>query len=106
MTSMADETYRSDLRQAGPVTSENWVAVARSADVGARPLPLALDGVPLILLRTSAGDLVSWLDQCPHRLIPLSAGTVERGTLRCAYHGWEFYSSGRCVALPSQPPEA
>ncbi|PZS29952.1 MAG: hypothetical protein DLM59_11895 [Pseudonocardiales bacterium] len=29
-------------------------------------------------------------DQCPHRHLPLSAGTVVEGRLRSAYHGWEF----------------
>jgi phenylpropionate dioxygenase-like ring-hydroxylating dioxygenase large terminal subunit len=46
-------------------------------------------------------------DQCPHRLVPLAAATVVGGgTLRCAYHGWEFDADGVCVELPSAGPAA
>src|SRR5581483_2959252 len=62
------------------------------------------DGVPLVLLRDGGGAPVAWPDRCPHRLVPLSAGVAEGGTVRCAYHGWEFTADGRCVALPSLPP--
>jgi phenylpropionate dioxygenase-like ring-hydroxylating dioxygenase large terminal subunit len=44
---------------------------------------------------------VAFTDACPHRLVPLSAGTVVEGRLRCAYHGWEFDADGRCAVLPS-----
>ncbi|HKS98196.1 MAG TPA: aromatic ring-hydroxylating dioxygenase subunit alpha, partial [Rugosimonospora sp.] len=62
------------------------------------------DGVPLVLLRDPAGAPVAWLDRCPHRLVPLSAGSPGAGVLRCAYHGWAFAPDGRCVDLPSQEP--
>lgn len=38
---------------------------------------------------------------CPHRLAPLSAGSIDDGRLRCAYHGWCFDSAGRCVEIPA-----
>ncbi len=82
----------------------DWVAVAHPAEVSTRPVTVVLDGVPLVLLRTGAGGpAVAYLDRCPHRLVPLSAGTVAGGTLRCAYHGWAFTADGHCVDLPSQP---
>jgi phenylpropionate dioxygenase-like ring-hydroxylating dioxygenase large terminal subunit len=83
----------------------DWVAVAGTGDVGTAPVAVTLDGVPLVLLRVHPdGPVVAYRDRCPHRLVPLSAGTVVGGALRCAYHGWEFASDGRCVNLPSQPP--
>jgi phenylpropionate dioxygenase-like ring-hydroxylating dioxygenase large terminal subunit len=90
-----------------------WLPVAHPSEVTGRPLAMVVEGVPLVLLRLrSGGPAVAYLDRCPHRLVPLSAGSVDGETLRCRYHGWEFTLDGRCVALPSQgagssiPPRA
>ncbi|CAJ1389680.1 unnamed protein product, partial [Effrenium voratum] len=40
------------------------------------------------------------LDSCPHRMAPLSIGTLDEGRLRCRYHGWAFNAAGSCVAVP------
>jgi phenylpropionate dioxygenase-like ring-hydroxylating dioxygenase large terminal subunit len=62
-------------------------------------------------------DLVIWwdknqqtwsvlVDQCPHRLVPLSEGRInEQGQLECPYHGWSFSGDGQCQSIPQQPPE-
>ncbi|WP_071187835.1 Rieske 2Fe-2S domain-containing protein [Trichormus sp. NMC-1] len=59
-------------------------------------------------------DLVLWwdnheqmwrafLDQCPHRLAPLSEGRInEDGLLECPYHGWAFSGTGKCSIIPQQ----
>ncbi len=51
-------------------------------------------------------------DVCPHRLVPLSEGRINRcgdeaagnatTTVQCSYHGWEFDGSkdGACVNIP------
>lgn len=61
-------------------------------------------------------DLVLWYDQpaqqwrafadvCPHRLVPLSEGRLNRaGELECPYHGWSFNGSGQCTAIPQADP--
>ena len=63
-------------------------------------------------------DLVIWwdpqantwqvfIDQCPHRLAPLSEGRVnEAGLLECPYHGWAFAGSGACEQIPQAAPES
>jgi phenylpropionate dioxygenase-like ring-hydroxylating dioxygenase large terminal subunit len=33
--------------------------------------------------------------------VPLAAGSVVDGKLRCGYHGWRFDAEGRCVDIPS-----
>ncbi len=43
----------------------------------------------------------AFLDRCPHRLAALSEGRVEDNKLQCAYHGYEFASSGACVRVPN-----
>jgi len=89
----------------------DWLPIADAAEVGTRPMAVVVDDVPLVVLRPAPGaEPVVFADRCPHRLVPLSSATLDDGRLRCAYHGWEFDSSGLCVALPSQegspPPRA
>ena len=81
---------------------EQWVPVARSADVTTVPRPVEVAGrgyVAIRLTEDAPAALVTPL--CPHRLVPLTAAAVDGGRLRCAYHGWEFDASGSCVVLPS-----
>lgn len=77
-----------------------WHPVARSSEVGPGPHRVVLLGRPFVLFRGSAG-VVCFPDRCPHRWAPLSLGTCEGGTLRCAYHGWRFDGDGRCVEIPA-----
>jgi len=89
----------------------DWLPIAKAAEVGTRPMAVVVRDVPLVVLRPADGaEPVVFADRCPHRLVPLSTATLDGGRLRCAYHGWEFDSSGACVALPSQegnpPPRA
>jgi len=84
-----------------------WTPVAPAEAVTTRPRAVTIDGVSYVVLRLAEGGRpVAFADHCPHRLVPLSAGTVDGGVLRCAYHGWEFAADGRCVALPSLGPDA
>jgi phenylpropionate dioxygenase-like ring-hydroxylating dioxygenase large terminal subunit len=89
------------------VDLDEWVAVATATDVTTQPRAVSVGGVPLVVLRlTPDGPAVAYGDRCPHRLVPLSAGRVEDGRLRCAYHGWEFAADGTCADLPSLGPGA
>lgn len=78
-----------------------WHPVARSDELTAdAPLAVTLLGEPWCIARLGDG-LAAFRDVCPHRLAPLSAGTIEGATLRCAYHGYRFDASGRCVEIPA-----
>ncbi|MEB3310262.1 MAG: Rieske 2Fe-2S domain-containing protein [Snowella sp.] len=45
----------------------------------------------------------AFVDQCPHRLAPLSQGRInESGLLECPYHGWTFSGQGTCESIPQQ----
>jgi phenylpropionate dioxygenase-like ring-hydroxylating dioxygenase large terminal subunit len=48
------------------------------------------------------GTWRAFIDECPHRKVPLSEGRVEAdGTLLCSYHGWRFEGeSGSLVNVP------
>jgi vanillate O-demethylase monooxygenase subunit len=61
------------------------------------------------LFRIESGKAAAFDDCCPHRMVPLSRGTVEGESLRCGYHGLRFDCSGSCVEVPGQvniPPRA
>ncbi|WP_341887236.1 aromatic ring-hydroxylating dioxygenase subunit alpha [Variovorax sp. YR752] len=57
---------------------------------------------PLVLFRRADGGVAALLDRCPHRFVPLSAGTLCDGgaALQCPYHGLRFDGSGACVHNP------
>ena len=80
-----------------------WWPVALADDARSGPLPLTLLGQSLVLWRDAAGQPVLMADRCPHRGAQLSLGRVVDDTLQCAYHGWSFDGSGRCVGIPAQP---
>ncbi len=67
---------------------------------------MELLGSPYVVFRAGEGEPVAFEDRCPHRLAPLSLGEREGEGLRCAYHGWCFDSSGRCVDIPALGPGA
>ena len=42
-----------------------------------------------------------FVDQCPHRKVPLSQGRIEDdGSLLCSYHGWRFNGDGEAIDIP------
>src|SRR5687768_13550718 len=86
-------------------TSTGWYPVARATDVGTTPVPVGADGGAYVVVRLRPGGPVSAFPaRCPHRLVPLAAGTVVDGRLQCGYHGWRFDAEGRCVDIPSRRP--
>lgn len=80
-----------------------WFPVARSEELGKKPLARTLQDVPLVLFRDTSGHAQALLDRCPHRNVPLSLGRVhpDDGRLECRYHGWRFAGDGRCTHVPS-----
>ena len=81
-----------------------WHPVTRSADViEGVPLQVELLGDYWCVLRLD-GQLAAFPDECPHRLSPLSAGSVVDGVLQCGYHGYQYAMDGTCVKIPAQPP--
>ena len=87
-----------------PALRRCWHPVARSEDVSEDgPVAVELMGERWCLVRLG-GRLAALRDACPHRLSPLSAGTVVGDTLRCAYHGFRFKADGTCVEIPAVDP--
>jgi phenylpropionate dioxygenase-like ring-hydroxylating dioxygenase large terminal subunit len=91
------------LTNTHPALRRCWHPVARSAEVSAQPTRAVLLGQPLVLYR-AGGEVVCFEDRCPHRHAPLSLGACEQDVLQCAYHGWRFDRTGRCVEIPALGP--
>jgi phenylpropionate dioxygenase-like ring-hydroxylating dioxygenase large terminal subunit len=82
-----------------------WHPIARAEEVTDRPRRYTLLGEHLVAFRTDDGVSV-FKDLCIHRGSALSLGQVVDGTLECAYHGWRYDGTGRCVAIPALEPDA
>jgi phenylpropionate dioxygenase-like ring-hydroxylating dioxygenase large terminal subunit len=81
-----------------------WYPVARSSELGRRPLAVTLMDVPLAVFRDAGGAPAVLLDRCAHRNYPLSLGRVTAdGGLECGYHGWTYDGGGQCVRVPGLP---
>ncbi|WP_324699414.1 aromatic ring-hydroxylating dioxygenase subunit alpha [Novosphingobium sp. RL4] len=57
---------------------------------------------PVVLWRSLDGTAFALEDRCAHRAMPLSAGVVDNGSIRCPYHGLEFGGDGKCTRIPAQ----
>jgi phenylpropionate dioxygenase-like ring-hydroxylating dioxygenase large terminal subunit len=77
-----------------------WHVVATCDEVADGPHQVWLLGDAWALVRL-AGQLVAFVDRCPHRLAPLSIGSIVGDELQCGYHGWRFGTGGRCTAIPA-----
>ena len=81
-----------------------WVPTAPASALGpTRSLPLPLLSRSWALFRDASGQPGCVEDACAHRACPLSLGVVCGGRLQCAYHGWEYSSTGACEHMPSTP---
>ncbi len=86
-----------------------WYVAAWGHEVGRTLLGRKVLEEPMVLYRTESGAPAALLDRCPHRLLPLSKGTLKGDTIECGYHGLTFDCSGQCVRAPGQeriPPTA
>lgn len=74
-----------------------WYVAGWDREIGRAPFARMVCGEPILLYRKLDGGIVAMADLCPHRLMPLSKGTLEGDNIRCRYHGFAFDGAGRCV---------
>ena len=66
---------------------------------------VVLDGVPIAVVKDSAGTVHAIGDTCTHGEISLSEGFVEDETLECWAHGSQFsLVTGKPLNLPAYEP--
>ncbi len=89
-----------DLRRVGS-NPEYWYPVAWSRDVAAgKSLGTVFAGEPIVVVRPKEGAVFALEDRCAHRQVPLHAGVVDGGAIRCGYHGWTYDRTGACTDVP------
>jgi renierapurpurin 18,18'-hydroxylase len=89
-----------DIRKTG-THPDFWYPIARSTDLKTGKLrAVSFAGEPIVLLRTASGSVFALEDRCAHRQVPLHLGVVEDDCIKCAYHGWKYNHSGKCVSVP------
>ena len=83
---------------------QHWYPLSPIEDLDPkRPNPVMLLGLHLVIWKPGSLETYRvFLDQCPHRLAPLSEGLVDdkTGNLMCSYHGWQFDEQGTCTHIP------
>jgi len=117
--SIADDTYDWNAQ---------WYPIIPLSYLGDKPVAVTVLGKDLVvwkdqLQREEGGmeESVSvFLDICPHRMAPLSTGSIVQTkasnedansnessckkttscSLKCRYHGWEFDKNGSCSHMP------
>ena len=103
------------LTQVGPGTPmgdlfrRHWLPVLTSEELPEPDCPpkrLRILGEDLVAFRDTGGQPGILEAFCPHRRALLFWGRNEEHGLRCVYHGWKFDTTGRCVDMPSEPPES
>lgn len=84
-----------------------WYPIMWSRQLRSRPVQVAVLGEKIMLQR-EAGRVYALRDRCPHRGVPLSAGTrIFPGTITCPYHGWTYaLDSGRLCAVLTDGPNS
>lgn len=56
---------------------------------------------PIILCRTTAGEIAVLINRCPHRgAVVCRSARGNAGGFTCGYHAWSFANDGRCAGLP------
>lgn len=86
-----------------PLLRRFWYALAPVEALKGGPLATTLLGENLVLWLDGEGQPVCLPDRCCHRTMKLSKGRVSEGIISCAYHGWSFDKTGRCVRIPQYP---
>lgn len=111
---MLTEAENALLTQVGPGTPGGemlrryWWPVGLSEDVrpGGAPRRVRLLGEDLVLFQNGEGQLGLVALHCSHRGTSLEYGRVEAAGIRCAYHGWLYDASGRCLEQPAEPADS
>ncbi len=89
---------------------QNWYPLSPVEDLDPKkPTAVTLLGMRLVIWQHQSNENYQvFLDQCPHRLAPLSEGLIDQksGNLMCSYHGWQFDQKGICTRIPqAETPE-
>lgn len=87
---------------------DGWYLIGRSEDIRAGKLvEKTWMGEEIVVWRGDDGVVCVADAFCPHlgaHLGPSTGGQLRDGNLVCPFHGFEYDTTGRCVATPTAPP--
>jgi nitrite reductase/ring-hydroxylating ferredoxin subunit/uncharacterized membrane protein len=91
----------------GQAVPKSFVAVLDEAELQGDELRrVDVDGVPVLLARSQAGELCALANTCTHLGGPLAYGSREGDTVTCPWHGSRFdIRSGEVVEGPAVFPQ-
>ena len=91
----------------GELMRRYWHPIAAVAMMNDRSTkPIRLLGEDLILYKSNQGVFGLVDNYCPHRRMGMVYGIPTDDGIRCAYHGWMFDETGRCLEQPYEETEA
>ncbi len=80
--------------------AERWFEVARSEDVGPKPVAVQGLGRDLVCYRGWSGRLHVVDGLCPHMGVSFAGhGVVYGESISCRFHGWNWDGEGRHVRM-------
>ncbi len=74
---------------------DHWHPVLLASDLRHKPLLVKVAGHEVAVFRTASGAVAALREECPHRRMRLSLGSVVGEKVRCRYHGWTFTRDGQ-----------
>jgi 5,5'-dehydrodivanillate O-demethylase len=91
----------------GALLRRYWQPLGSVAEMSERwTKRIRIFGEDLVLFKDRTGAFGLMAEKCPHRGASLAYGMPTFEGLRCAYHGWMFDTTGRCIEMPNEPPES
>ena len=92
-------------------STTKWYKVLEPDELGeGRVKPVTCAHTTLCLTRFE-GHIAALSNKCPHQGGPLGEGSIEKGMLRCPWHGWDFHPTtgkspgGYDDGVPTYPVE-
>lgn len=90
----------------GEMMRRYWHPIAAVSQLVDRAtMPIKLLGEDLVLYRDRSGTYGLIEPTCPHRRMGMLYGVPETTGIRCAYHGWLWDETGRCLEQPYEQAE-
>ena len=82
---------------------KDWYVICRKEEIEENKILLKYVFDQEIIIWKKKERIMVWENLCIHRGSRLSLGSIKKGILKCAYHGWEYNQDAQCVKIPSQP---
>ena len=96
----SEEFFRLEQRK---YFARTWMGVAYTCDIPdpGDAMPITVAGLPIILVRTGAGDVKAFHNVCRHRAaMVLTEPCKKAKQLQCPYHAWAWDLDGKLRAAP------